>query len=137
MQDEVRALLVRDGAVRVVGILARLEVDDEALVPWLALVLLERVLQGLVADEEGETAVGGGMEELEEKALDVRRPAFVEPEVGRICLTTGTRGLEKFDARRWEKVVHTLRRCRTKNASFRGQLRRSVECVNSDVTNNI
>ena len=90
MQDEVRALLVRDGAVRVVGVLARLKVDDEALVPWLAFVLLERVLEGLIANEEGEAAVGRGMEELEKKTLDVGCPAFVEPEVGRICLTTGT-----------------------------------------------
>ena len=88
VEDEVRALLVRDGAVRVVGVLARVEVDDEALVLGPVDVLLERVLERLLADEEGEAAVGGRVQELEEDALDVRRPAFVEPKVGRVRLSS-------------------------------------------------
>ena len=91
VQDEVRTLLVRDRAVRIVGVLPRLEVDDEPLVPWPVLVLLECVLERFVADEKRKAAVGGSMEELEEKPFDVGRPAFIEPEVGRVCLTTGTR----------------------------------------------
>ena len=87
MEDEVRALLVRHGAVRVVRVLARLEVDHEALVLGPVDVLLERVLQGLAPDEEGEAAICGGVQELEEDALDVSRPSFVEPEVGRVGLS--------------------------------------------------
>ena len=64
---------------------ARVEVDDEALVLGPVDVLLERVLEGLLADEEGEAAVRGRVQELEEDALDVRRPAFVEPKV--CCLS--------------------------------------------------
>ena len=96
VQNEVRALLVRDSAVRVVGVLSRLEVDDETLISWPVFVLLERVLQCLVADYIGETAVGGGMKGLEEKAFDICRPAFVKPEVGRICLTTSMQQFKRM-----------------------------------------
>ena len=87
MQNEVRALLVRDGAVRVVRVLSSFEVDDKALVFWPVLVLLERILEGFGADEEGESAIGRGVEELEEETLDVGRPTFVEPKVSRVRLT--------------------------------------------------
>lgn len=91
VQDEVCALLVRHGAVCVVWVLARLEVDNEPLVFWVRSVLLERVGECFGADEEGETSVGGGVEELEEDALDVGRPAFIEPEVRRVGLAVGER----------------------------------------------
>ena len=61
VQEEVRALLVRHLAVRVVRVLARLEVDHEPLVLGPVDVLLERVLQGLAPDEEGEAAVRWGV----------------------------------------------------------------------------
>ena len=87
MQNEVRALLVRDGAVRVVRVFSSLEVDDKALVFWPVLVLLERILEGFSTDEEGETAIGRGVEELEEETFDVGRPTLVKPEVGGVRLT--------------------------------------------------
>ena len=87
MQNEVRALLVRDGAVRVVRVLSSFEVDDKALVFWPVLVLLERILEGFGADEEGESAIGWCMEELKEETFDVGRPTFVQPKVGGVRLT--------------------------------------------------
>lgn len=91
MQQEVRPLLVRDPTVRVVRVLAPLEVDNEALVFWLVFVQLERVDKGLVADEEREAALGGRVQLLEEQALHVGRPALVEPEVRRVGMPGGIR----------------------------------------------
>ena len=87
MQNEVRALLVRDSAVRVVGVLSGFKVDDKALVFWPVLVLLERILEGFGTNEEGKTAIGRGVEELEEETLDVGRPTFVKPKMGGVRLT--------------------------------------------------
>ena len=87
MQNEVRALLVRDGAIRVVGVLSGFEVNDKALVFWPVLVLLKRILEGFGTNEEGESAIGRGVEELEEETFDVGRPTFVQPKVGGVRLT--------------------------------------------------
>ena len=126
VEEEVGAFLVGDGAVRVVGVLARLKVDDEPLVLGLGGVLLERVGERFGADEEGETAVGGGVEKLEEEALDVGRPAFVEPEVGRVGLPVTYDGLGGAGLTRRGGGKRTLRHCRTTSESFRAQLHRPV-----------
>lgn len=81
MKDEIRALLVRDAAVRVIGILALLEADDKSLELGSVLVLLQRVVQGFVPDHVCEAAFGGRVQRLLQHALDVGRPALVEPEV--------------------------------------------------------
>ena len=130
MQDEVRALLVRDGAVRVVRVLARLEVDHEPLVLGVRLVLLERVLERLVADEEREAAVGGRVQGLQEETLDVGRPALVEPEVGRVGLPVTYDGLGGAGLTRRGGGMRTLRHCQTTSESFRAQLHRpAIWCV--------
>ena len=91
MQQEVRPLLIRNPAVRLVRVLAAREVDDEPLVPRLALLRVERerVDERFVAEEEGEAARGGGVKLLEQQALHVRRPALVEPEVGCVRVAGG------------------------------------------------
>ena len=87
VEDEVGALLVRNGGVRVIGVFANLEIDDETLVLGPVDVLLEGILEGLVTDEEGEAAICWCVEELQEDTFDVCRPAFVEPEVRRVSLS--------------------------------------------------
>ena len=130
MQQEVRALLVRDSAVGVVRILPGLEVDDEPLVLGVGLVLLERVLERLVADEEREAAVGGRVEGLQEETLDVGRPAFVKPEMGRVGLPVTYDGLGGAGLARRQSGKRTLRHCRTTSESFRAQLHRpAISCV--------
>ena len=84
MQQEVRTLVIRHATVRVVRILALLEVDDEALIAGLALVQLEGIIQSLGADEVREAALARPVKLLEQKALDVRRPALVQPEMCRV-----------------------------------------------------
>ena len=95
MQQEVGALVVRHAAVRVVRVLALLEVDDEPLVPRPALVQLERVVERLGADEVREAALAGPVELLQQETLDVRRPALVEPEVGGVGVA-GWREIERL-----------------------------------------
>lgn len=81
MEQQVGALVVRDAAVRVVRVFALLELDDQALVPRPVRVQREVVEQRLGADDEVEPALRGRVELPEQQALDVGRPALVEPEV--------------------------------------------------------
>jgi hypothetical protein len=78
--EGVEPLLVGDGREGVVGVLA-LEVDDEFCVGVGLAVALDRVLQRFPADDGREVAVGFAVDGGLDAALEVRGPAFVEPEV--------------------------------------------------------
>ena len=65
------------------------EVDHHPLIARFTFLreLLQVVLEGLVSDEIREAPVGGRVQSLNQDAFDVARPAFVEPEVGRVGLS--------------------------------------------------
>lgn len=87
VEDEIRALLVRHARIRIVRVLALLVRDDQPLVARRAGVPLQVVAERLGADDVRETAEGGrAVQDLEEEALHVDGPAFVEPEVRRVCV---------------------------------------------------
>jgi hypothetical protein len=121
MQNEIRALVVRNPAVRIVRVLALLKVDHQPLVLWLVLVQLERVDERLVADEVREAALGGRVQFLEEETFNVGRPAFVEPEVGGVGVAEcqkPNKNKKGMSAKReaGERLERTSRRCRTRSA---------------------
>lgn len=64
MQQEVSAFLVRHTAVCVIRVFPNLEVDDQMLIFWSRLILLERVAKRLRTDQVREPAFGRGVKDL-------------------------------------------------------------------------
>lgn len=71
----------------IVRVLTFLKVDNEPLVFRPFLVLLQVVLEGFVANEEREPSVRRRVYLLLQHAFNVRRPAFIQPEVRRVSMS--------------------------------------------------
>ena len=89
MEKEVSTLLVRYLAIRVIGILASLKVNNEALILRARLVVLQRVEQPFSTNHVGESTLSRRMELLLQHTLHVGCETFIEPEVGRVGVSGG------------------------------------------------
>lgn len=58
VEEEIGTLLVRNTAVRIIGILSFFELDNKSLILGAILVLFQCFLQSLVTDEVGKGTVG-------------------------------------------------------------------------------
>ena len=111
VQKEVRTLVVRYAAVRVIRVLTLLHVDHKPLVLGLALIQLERVVKRLRADKVREAALARPVELLKQETLDIGRPALVEPKVGCVGVSVGRNCLSMLAWKMSDML--TLHRCQT------------------------
>ena len=81
MEEEVSTLLVWNIAICFIWILSFIEANNQSLILWPTFVTLQGVVERLGANNISETAFGWRVKHLLENTLDIRCPAFIEPEV--------------------------------------------------------
>lgn len=90
VKDQVSSFLVWNAAVGIIRIFSLLKFNHQPLIFWSILVLLQRVVKGFGANQERESAVSWGVQNLLQNTLDVSCPALVQPEVGGVGVPSGT-----------------------------------------------